>query len=156
MPTTPENRAPRVLAVASGGGHWIQLMRLARAFEGCELIVAGADPALAATVAPTPFHAYPDANKDRPLRLALMALRLGWILLRTRPDAIVTTGAAGGVVAIALGRLIGVRGLFIDSIANARELSISARLATRVADRVFTQWPGVARATPAEYRGSVL
>jgi hypothetical protein len=46
--------------------------------------------------------------------------------------------------------------MFIDSIANARELSISARLALGVADRVLSQWPRVARLTGAEYRGAVI
>jgi hypothetical protein len=46
--------------------------------------------------------------------------------------------------------------MFIDSIANARGLSVSARLALRAADRVLSQWPNVARLTGAEYRGAVL
>jgi hypothetical protein len=46
--------------------------------------------------------------------------------------------------------------MFIDSIANARELSISARLALGVADRVLSQWPRVASLTGAEYRGAVI
>jgi hypothetical protein len=69
---------------------------------------------------------------------------------------VVSTGAAGGVLAIRIARLIGARTMFIDSIANARELSISARLALGVADRVLSQWPGVAEQTGAEYRGAVI
>ena len=55
-----------------------------------------------------------------------------------------------------IARLIGARTMFIDSIANARELSISARLALGVADRVLSQWPRVAELTGAEYRGAVI
>ena len=101
-------------------------------------------------------HVYPDANKDTPLRLIVCILRIAWIVLRVRPDVVISTGAAGGFLAIRFARLIGARTMFIDSIANARELSISARLALGVADRVLSQWPRVAETSGAEYRGAVL
>lgn len=154
--TTTAQRPPRILAVASGGGHWVQLIRLSPAFAGAEVQYATVDRSAAATVAPAPVHVYPDANRDTPLRLMAMALRLALIVLRVRPDVVVSTGAAGGYLAIRFARIFGARTMFIDSIANARELSISARLAQRVADRVLCQWPAVARATGATYCGAVL
>jgi UDP-N-acetylglucosamine:LPS N-acetylglucosamine transferase len=147
---------PRVLAVASGGGHWVQMLRLAPAFRGAEVHFATTDRSAAAQVAPAPLHLYPDANKETPVRLLLCALRLAWIVLRLRPDVVVSTGAAGGFLAIRLARLIGARTIFIDSIANARELSLSARLALGVADRVLSQWPAVSDRTGAEYRGALI
>lgn len=147
---------PVVLAVASGGGHWIQMLRLAPAFLGAEVHFATTDRSASHQVSPAPLHVYPDANKDTPLRLALCAIRLAWLVLRIRPDVVVSTGAAGGFLAIRLARLTGARTMFIDSIANARELSISARLALGVADRVLSQWPRVAEITGAEYRGAVI
>jgi UDP-N-acetylglucosamine:LPS N-acetylglucosamine transferase len=147
---------PRVLAVASGGGHWVQMLRLAPAFGGAEVHFATTDRSAAGQVAPAPLHIYPDANKDTPLLLLLCALRLAWLVLRLRPDVVVSTGAAGGFLAIRLARLIGARTMFIDSIANARDLSISARLALGVADRVLSQWPSVSDRTGAEYRGALI
>jgi UDP-N-acetylglucosamine:LPS N-acetylglucosamine transferase len=149
-------RPPRVLAVASGGGHWVQLMRLRPAFAGAEVHFATVDRSAAASVAPAPVHVYPDANRETPLRLVIAALRLALIVLRVRPDVVVSTGAAGGYLAIRFARLLGARTMFIDSIANARDLSVSARLAQRAADLVLSQWPAVARATGAAYRGAVL
>lgn len=156
MPQTSQTPTRTVLAISSGGGHWVQLLRLAPAFAEARVVYACSDAQACDQVAPAPFMAFPDANKDQPVRLLAAALRIAWILLRTRPDVIVSTGAAGGSIAIALGRLVGIRGLFVDSIANARELSVSAALSLRVADAVFTQWPAVARATGARFRGSVL
>ncbi|THD82477.1 UDP-N-acetylglucosamine--LPS N-acetylglucosamine transferase [Aliigemmobacter aestuarii] len=149
-------RPPCVLAVASGGGHWVQLMRLRPAFAGAEVHFATVDRSVAGAVAPAPVHVYPDANKDTPLRLVFAALKLALIVLRVRPDVVVSTGAAGGYLAIRFARLIGARTMFIDSIANARDLSVSARLAQKAADLVLSQWPAVARATGAAYRGAVL
>lgn len=150
------NAGPVVLAVASGGGHWAQMRRLAPAFSGAEVHWATTDASVADQVGHDRLHLFPDANKDTPLRLVCCAFRLAWIVFRLRPQVVVSTGAAGGFVAIRLARLIGARTMFIDSIANARELSISARLSMGVADRVLSQWPRVAALTGAEYRGAVL
>jgi UDP-N-acetylglucosamine:LPS N-acetylglucosamine transferase len=149
-------RTPRVLAIASGGGHWAQLMRLRPAFEGVDLHYATVDPSAAAIVRPAPVHLYADANAGTPLRLVLATLQILRIVLRVRPDVVISTGAAGGYLAIRIARHLGARTLFIDSIANAQALSTSARLAQSAADRVFSQWPAVAAAHGAEYRGAVL
>lgn len=156
IPAFSTRRPPRVLAVASGGGHWVQLMRMRPAFDGCDVHYASVDPSAAAAVAPAPLHVYPDANKDTKLRLALAALRLLWIVLMLRPDVVVSTGAAGGYLAIRFARLLGARTMFVDSIANARRLSVSAELARGKACRVLSQWPAVARATGTEFRGAVI
>ena len=147
---------PVVLAVASGGGHCVQMLRLSAAFRGTDVHFATTDRCAAVRVAPAPLPVYPDANGDTPVRLLLCALRPAWIVVRIRPDVVVSTGAAGGLVAIRLARLAGARTMFIDSIANTRELSTSARLALGVADRVLSQWPRVADHTGAEYRGAVI
>jgi UDP-N-acetylglucosamine:LPS N-acetylglucosamine transferase len=146
----------RVLAISSGGGHWVQLLRLKGSFDGCEVHYACPDKSAAFQVSPAPFHAYPDCNLNKPLRAIIAMFHILVLLIRVRPTIIVSTGAAGGVMAIALGRLFGIRGLFIDSIANAHALSLSARIALKTANAVFTQWPDVAASTPAAYRGNVL
>lgn len=160
MPVRTADAAParprRILAVSSGGGHWVQMMRLRPAFAGAEVHYATVDGSVAEVVSPAPVHVYPDANKDTPLRLALAAARLAIIVLRVRPDVVVSTGAAGGYLAIRFARLLGARTMFIDSIANARQLSVSARLAQKAADIVLSQWPAVARANGVAYRGAVL
>ncbi len=153
---TSRSKKPVVLAVSSGGGHWVQMRRLVPAFQGAEVHFATTDASAADVIDPTRLHVYPDANKETPLRLALCVLRIAWIVFLLRPQVVVSTGAAGGFLAIRLARLIGARTMFIDSIANARKLSVSAQLSMGVADRVLSQWPGVADLTGAEYRGAVI
>ena len=149
-------KTPRLLAVASGGGHWVQLLRLQQAFDGADVHYATVDATGAAMVAPAPVHLYPDANKDTKLRLAWAALRLMIIVLRLRPDVVISTGAAGGYFAIRFAKLLGARTLFVDSIANTRQLSISATKCLGVADHVLSQWPEVARRSRTQFWGAVL
>jgi UDP-N-acetylglucosamine:LPS N-acetylglucosamine transferase len=88
--------------------------------------------------------------------LIASTLALAVIMLRVRPHVVISTGAAGGYLAIRLARLMGARTVFIDSIANTRQLSVSGRLAQKAADLVLSQWPTVAAASGAQYRGAVL
>lgn len=145
-----------MLAVSSGGGHWVQMRRLSPAFRGAEVHYATTDATASDLFEEARIHVFPDANKDTPIRLALCLIRLAYIVVRLRPQVVVSTGAAAGFLAIRLARLFGARTMFIDSIANARQLSISARLSVGVADRVLSQWPGVAVLSGAEYRGAVI
>jgi len=145
-----------VLAVASGGGHWVQLMRLRPSFSGLKVSYATVDPTSRADVDYAPFYSIPDANRDQKFRLILLIIRLAWIILRVRPNAIVTTGAAPGYLAIRLGKFIGSRTLFLDSMANAEKLSLSAALAERHADLLLTQWQHLEKKGGAQFRGSVV
>ena len=45
--------------------------------------------------------------------------------MRLRPDVVITTGAAPGYFAVRIGKLLGARVVWVDSIANAEELSLS-------------------------------
>ncbi|HVH03936.1 MAG TPA: hypothetical protein VM891_13525 [Amaricoccus sp.] len=70
---------------------------------------------------------------------------------------VVTTGAAPGLVALALAkRLCGSRTVWIDSIANVEELSTSGTHARRVADVWLTQWEHLARPEGPHFWGAVL
>jgi len=68
----------------------------------------------------------------------------------------VTTGSAPGLLALRLARLLGMRTVWIDSVANVEELSLSGRKARRYADLWLTQWPHLAKEQGPEYRGSLL
>lgn len=157
--------APRVLAIASGGGHWVQLLRLRRAWTGCVVHYATTDPGqrtLLSELLGQPgeemagFHLVPEANRWQKLRLVGQMLSIGLLLVRLRPDAIVTTGAAPGFFALRLGRVLGARTIWIDSIANAGELSLSGQRIGRHADLWLTQWPDLARPEGPHHRGAVL
>ncbi len=153
--TTPQRRR-RVLLVASGGGHWVQLLRLRPAFEGCDVAYVCVRSEYALDVQGARFFAVNDATRWNKFGLALLALRMFVIVLRVRPDAVISTGAAPGYFALRLGKLLGARTLWLDSIANVERLSMTGTLVRRYADRWLTQWPHLAQAGGPEYAGSVL
>jgi UDP-N-acetylglucosamine:LPS N-acetylglucosamine transferase len=147
----------KVIAIASSGGHWIQLLRLRAAFEGCDVTFVTTMKEQVEGIHDQKIHIVPDASRSQKFRLLFLLGKLLFILLKIRPDVIITTGAAPGLVALRIGKLMGVRTIWIDSIANAEELSLSGRLAVGHGTLVLTQWPEVAeKHTGVEYRGAVL
>jgi UDP-N-acetylglucosamine:LPS N-acetylglucosamine transferase len=145
----------RILAVASSGGHWAQLRRLAPAFEGQEVVYITTNAYHRDEVGTARFYAVTDANRSSRLALVRCALKIVGVLLRERPTVVVSTGAAPGYVAIRCARLLGARTIWIDSLANVDELSMSGRMASATADLCLTQWPHLAGG-PVRYLGAVL
>lgn len=149
------NLRRRVMAVASAGGHWTQMMRLSPALRGCEVVfVSTLDQGRLPDGAR--FHVVPDANRTEWIGMIRLLLSMAWIVLIERPQVVVSTGAAPGYVAIRLARLLGARSIWIDSLANVDELSMSGRLAGAHADLWLTQWPHLARPEGPHFVGSVL
>ncbi len=146
----------KVLAVASGGGHWVQLLRLQDAFQACDCAYLSVDKEYAHAVAPSRFYYVPDANRDTKLKLLFSSLKILLIVLWERPNVVISTGAAHGYLAIRFAKMIGAKTMFIDSIANAEKLSLSGELATSHADLMLTQWPELSNGHNIQYRGSVL
>ena len=60
------------------------------------------------------------------------------------------------LTALRLGRLLGARTIWLDSIANVDELSLSGLKARRHADLWLTQWPHLARPEGPFYMGAVM
>lgn len=163
---TPGNRQPlRIMVVASAGGHWVQLMRLRPVWAGQQVTYVTTDPGLrlmlqeAARTAGAPppgFFAVEDGNLWQKWRLIKQLLQLMFITLRVWPDAVISTGAAPGYFALRLGRMIGARTVWVDSVANGDELSLSGLKVGKYADLWLTQWEHLARPEGPFYLGSVL
>ena len=149
-------RKKKVLAVASSGGHWVQLLRLRPAFAEHEVVFVTTQRNLEAQVTGHRVHAVPDANQHRKLQLLLLMLRMLYVVAVERPDIVISTGAAPGYFALRFGRLFGARTLWLESIAGSEQLSLSAKLVKPYADLLLTQWPHLAAPGGPQYRGSVL
>lgn len=156
-PSAPDARRCKVMAVSSGGGHWVELRRLRAAFAGLDVVYVSTDASAAAEVPDTRHYAIRNVSRRDRLGFAVLAWQLARILLRERPDVVVTTGAAPGFVALVVAKgLFGCRTVWIDSIASVERMSLSARLARPVSDAWLVQWAHLARPEGPEYWGAVL
>jgi UDP-N-acetylglucosamine:LPS N-acetylglucosamine transferase len=148
--------SPKVLAISSGGGHWVQLLRLRPAFEGCRVTYATVREGYRAEVAGADFRVIPDSNRWNKLAMLRCAFCIFWLVLRLRPDVVVSTGAAPGFFGVRFGKWLGARVIWVDSVANAEELSMSGRKAGGFVDLWLTQWPHLAVDDGPQFYGSVI
>lgn len=146
----------RLLAVASGGGHWHQLMLMRGAFEGAEVHYVTTLAGLPEQFGASPATLVRDCNRHEKMAMVGSALEILGVIRRWKPDVVLSTGALPGVIALALGRTLGAKTIWVDSVANAEEMSLSGKLARRFAHVWLSQWPEVAKAEGADYAGSVL
>ncbi|MFC3121279.1 hypothetical protein [Agaribacter flavus] len=147
--------AKKILAIASGGGHWKQLMLLKPSFENSEVKFVTTLSGLPEQNNISNYSIVKDSNKDEKFNLIITFFQVLWVILKFRPDAIVTTGAAPGLLAIICGKLCGAKSIWVDSIANAEELSFAGRKSRKFADIVLSQWEHLAD-DKVKYEGSVF
>ena len=146
----------KVLAVASGGGHWVQLLRVMPALRDCEMTFVTVNPAYQTDIPESRMRLVNDATRWDKLGLCKMLARIVWILLRERPDVVVSTGAAPGYFALRIGKWLGARTIWLDSIANVERLSMAGQKVGKHADLWLTQWPHLARDDGPHFVGAVL
>lgn len=152
------------MAIASGGGHWVQLMRLKPAFDGLDVFYVSLDPTASVDVPTRKYYTIRDASRKQKWAFIIVALQVLRILIVERPKVLITTGSAPALIALILAKYIfRTKTIWIDSIANAERLSTSGQKAGEFADIWLTQWPhlsddsGLQSGTrKPEYWGAVL
>jgi UDP-N-acetylglucosamine:LPS N-acetylglucosamine transferase len=145
----------KIMAVASEGGHWVQLLRIQSAFEHAEIIYVSTHKSFKSNGGHEKYYSVTDANRWNKLRLLKMASEVRKIVNKEKPDVIISTGAAPGLAAILFGRLSGSRTIWLDSIANVERLSLSGRLIRPFTDLHLTQWPHLAKGKTI-FKGTVI
>lgn len=151
------SKKPCILAISSGGGHWVQLLRLRPAFEDGNIVYSSVKPEYQSDLAESDkFILISDATRWDRIRLIWMVMQIIYLLLKLRPDVVISTGAAPGYVAIRIGKLLGAKTVWLDSIANSEELSLSGQKIGRHADMWLTQWEHLSRSDGPFYFGSVI
>ena len=145
----------KIVAIASAGGHWIQLLRLRPAFINDDVTFMCTKSSFGQMVEGYKYFTVPDANRREKFKLFYSFFLIIRKITKIKPDVIITTGAAPGLMALVAGKLIGAKTIWIDSIANGDNISLSGKLASKSADRVYTQWEHLTTSR-IHFEGNVL
>ncbi|HLE07135.1 MAG TPA: PssD/Cps14F family polysaccharide biosynthesis glycosyltransferase [archaeon] len=79
------------------------------------------------------------------------------ILLREKPDILISTGARTAMPAIIVAKILGTKVIFLESLARVRDLSLSGKIAYIISDIFLVQWPELLKEYPrAKYWGAVV
>ena len=150
----------KVGLVASAGGHLAELLEVGEAWASYEHFYVTTNTLVKEKLRRRTrgeIYVVGEANREHPFRVVRMLAACARIVWRERPDVVVSTGAAPGCLVCFLGKLMGAKVVWIDSIANVERPSFSGRMVRPIADVFLVQWPELApRYVGAEYVGEVI
>lgn len=160
-PTKAADHASRKLKVClagSGGGHVRQLLDLEPAWSEHDYFFLSEDTALSRSIAEkhrtlyVPHFALGQARLGAPLKMAVAGVRSffrsGAIMLRERPQVLISTGAGAVFFGLLWARLIGAKVVVIESFARFDKPSVFGRLTAPLAHRKVAQSAALAAHWP--------
>lgn len=148
----------KICLAASAGGHLTQLLKLAQSWEGCDVFFVTTGNAVQNELQKrAKVYIVGECNRKQLLKTTKVFLKCGKIVRNERPDVILSTGAAAGCMLCFLAKLSGAKVIWIDSITNTENLSLSGLMVRYIADLFLVQWPQLAeKYKNVEYVGSVI
>jgi UDP-N-acetylglucosamine:LPS N-acetylglucosamine transferase len=160
------SRRRDVLLTCSSGGHLSQLLALAEAWRGYRTLWVSEDTPDARSLLEEQEVVWAYGPAHRNLALGVRRIALAWlknlalgvrIAVSARPQVVVTTGAGVAVPIVWAAWLFGARVIFIESLTRVSAPSMTHRLLSPIAERIYVQWPELAqRKRRSRYAGSVL
>lgn len=136
----------RLVVGAFAGGHVNELLTLLQAAKGlwpvepCAFVTT-------MTIAVRTFDAgdrrvmvLGEGDRTKPLQSIAVFFRAAWAAIALRPSVVVTTGSMPLAMFCLWSRLLGSRIVWIDSVAQVDEMSLSGRIVKPFADLCLVQW----------------
>lgn len=149
-------RRLRVGIISSVGGHLSEVLELAPVLAGCDLFCVLNDAAPWQD-RPLTARSYRIVHAERDARLLINLAEAGRILLRERPDVLLSAGASPAVPFFLVGRLLGATTVFLESFAAVETPTLTGRLVYPLSQHFFVQWPQLLALFPkARYAGPVF
>lgn len=148
----------KICLAASAGGHLTQLLRLESAWSGHNtFFVTTSNVVLKKLQQCGKAYVVGECNRQHPLKVLLVLIHCIRIILKERPDVVISTGAAVGCIMCFLGKITGAKIIWVDSITNVDRLSLSGRLVRYIADLFLAQWQQLAgQYKNIEYAGKII
>jgi len=148
----------KICLAASAGGHLTQLLKLDSGWNGHDaFFVTTSDVVLEKLQKHGKVYVVGECNRQHLLKVLSVSIRCIRIILKERPDVVISTGAAVGCIVCFLGKITGAKIVWMDSITNVDRLSLSGRLVRHIADLFLTQWQHLAeKYKNVEYAGMVI
>lgn len=137
----------KVMAVSSFGGHTVELRQC--------LIMTKTDTLVKVCTGGECDYRIDDFSRSDAWKIVKVVSQMWRIIRKEKPDVVISTGAAPGLVAIVVAWTMGIKTVWIDSIATRRKLSLSGRLVKPFCSEYYVQWPELAKGR-IKYKGNVL
>ncbi|HHB82603.1 MAG TPA: glucuronosyltransferase [Devosia sp.] len=155
-----QDKAPsehiNVLAIASRGNCWVELQNIVAAFEDAQIFFARSSASHERIKADTSITHVDNFTLYTMWKMPRTLVQVIMLLWKTKPKRVVSTGGAPGVLAIILGRIMGAHCIWVDSLYNSQEISLSGKIAGLFAQTWLTQWEHLSQENGPLYKGALL
>lgn len=149
-------RKKNVVLVASFGGHFVQAQRIAPIFDEYNITVVSTKRDLEYSPDCSVDFELIDCNFRTPVKVLICFVQSIKLWCKTKPVVVVSTGAAPGCIFCIVSKILGAKVIWIDSIANAKDLSLSGKLISYFTKFVYTQWGNVAKLRNVKFLGRLI
>ena len=144
--------------VCSSGGHFLQLYELRNLWEDHErfwVTFPGNDTQFLLNNE-MKYWAFHPTNRN--IKNLINNFFLAFNLLRKeKPDIIISTGAGVSVPFFYVGKLLGIKTVYIESLSRVERLSLTGKLVYPIVGFLLVQWPELAeKYKKALFKGSVI
>ena len=158
MPVNDRPKKLHICLAASAGGHISQLLKLAECWNGYDTFCVTTTEVVREKLSQSgKVYVVGECNRQHPIRVIAVFIRCARIIFKERPDVVISTGAAAGCMLCFLGKIIGSRVVWVDSITNVERISLSGRMVRYIADLFLVQWPQLAgKYKKVEFVGTVV
>lgn len=149
----------KLCLVCSHGGHFNEMMLLSDAFEGYDYFLVTHASEATKNLKNGYRIKFDGWSLIGKILLTKVMVKAIYILLRERPDAIISTGA--GEIAVPfcyIGKMMGMKIIFIDTMARITTPSGGGRFIYPIADLFLVQWKPLLKkyGKKAEYWGKLI
>lgn len=148
----------RICLAGSAGGHLTQLLTLQEAWDSHDVFFVTTTEVVREELSHHGrVYVVGECNRQHLLRVFLVLVNCIRAVRREKPDVVISTGAAAGCLTCFLGKLMGAKVVWLDSITNVERLSLSGWMVRHIAALFLVQWPDLAKKYPGvEYVGPVI
>jgi beta-1,4-N-acetylglucosaminyltransferase len=155
------NRKLKVCLISSSGGHLAQLKQLLPLVSSKYnyfLVTEKNETSLSLQKKHPTFFLKQQERKNISFlkNFTINVFKSVWILLKQKPDVIISTGAGAVLPLCVLGALFGKKVVFLESFAKITSPTITGRIIYKFADRFYVQWEEMNEIYPkATYKGAI-
>ena len=152
----------KVIFTSSAGGHFAELMCLEKLFDEYEyLIVTEKTESVLKLKEKYNIEFLKYGSRFYPFKyifvLIYNIIKSIKIILKFKPDTVVSTGAHTGGIVCYIAKMFGAKVIYIESLAKTKTLSITGKNMYKKADVFFVQWEGLQEKYPkSRYIGRLM
>lgn len=149
----------KICLACTHGGHFVEMMRLSDAFKGSDYFFVTYNSEATRNIRNAYFIKFEGRGLKAKMMLTKTLIKAFKILIKEKPDVIISTG--GGEIAVPfcyIGKMLGAKVIFIETLARMTTPSGGGKCVYPIADLFLVQWESLLKryGNKAKYWGKVI